>query len=148
MRRITLQRLGGLLLAAVLASCAPYRAQHASHRPAAGAAPAASPVTPPAPGGAAGRRLSLVRGEIAEIKESLAREGHYNCCVRPSCNECLLQRGECHCRLDVEKKGPCCGECTEAWIEGKGAVEGVSAWELLQRKKDLLQQKTGGQPPG
>jgi hypothetical protein len=76
--------------------------------------------------------------------------------VEPPCTQCLLDYGECHCREAVRHEGPCCGECTEAWIDGRGAVEGVTAWELLERRKDVLERANrgeledgdeGGEPP-
>lgn len=144
-RPILLAFTAGLALA-LAAGCAAYRHQH-------GPAPAASPASAaPASRPAAEEfqrlgtpdQLATVRGEVAEVKRNLAEEGRYNCCIEPSCNECLLRDGECHCRQIVEKEGPCCGECTEGWIEGRGAVEGLNALELLRRKQHMLHQ---GQPP-
>ncbi|MBW3671169.1 MAG: hypothetical protein KY432_05790 [Acidobacteria bacterium] len=65
-------------------------------------------------------------------KQELAAQGKYDCCVKPGCNECVLQRGECQCRIGVEKGGPCCGECTAAWIEGRGDVAGLDKEEVLR----------------
>lgn len=151
MLRPTLTRLLGLCLALTLAACAAYRAQHDSaaapghvHAAMAGEAPGAEFTELPE-----ARQLARVRGETEALKAQLAKTGRYACCVEPPCTECLLKYGECHCRDTVRKEGPCCGECTEAWVEGRGAVEGVSAWELLERKKDMLRQngKGGPEPP-
>lgn len=134
------------LLAIVLSAvaCAAYHHQHT-----AAAQHVFDPASPQAvapaaddfkalPGAAQGAR---VRGEVEEAKANLAKDGRYRCCVRPTCNECLLKRGECHCRDVAAKKGPCCGECTEAWIEGHGAIEGLDALELLRRKESMLNEK-------
>jgi hypothetical protein len=130
-----------LLVVLAAAGCAAYRHQHGAAAPHVFAAAPAQAVAPAAadfaalPEPAQGARL---RGEVAEAKANLEKQGRYRCCVRPSCNECLLKRGECHCREVAAKKGPCCGECTEAWIEGHGAVEGLDALELLRHKLGML----------
>src|SRR5215208_1481708 len=131
-----------VLALAVLGACAAYQHQHgaASGQAASpavasmgeAAVPAGAPVSEEFRALSDGAQLTRVRGEVEETKRNLAAKGRYACCVHPSCNECLLHRGECHCRHEVEKNGPCCGECTEAWIEGHGAVEGVNALELLE----------------
>ena len=137
MSRNILVRMLGLVLALSLAACAAWQAQHA--------APVASGGHDHAPPSDA--RIARIQGEVEQVKADLARQGRYACCVEPPCTQCLLKYGECHCREAIRKEGPCCGECTEAWIEGRGAVEGVTAWELLERKKKILDEvneKGGG----
>ena len=107
---------------ALAAACAAYQHQHAP-------TPAAGEET------TGDRRVAAVRSEVEALKHALHEQGRYACCVEPACNPCLLERGECHCRDEVAREGPCCGECTEAWLEGRGTVEGVDPWELLERKK-------------
>lgn len=141
MSRHRLLKLSGVLLALSLVACAAYQAQRASRREAEGRA--GTPGASIAPDRQFtelpdGDQVARIRGEVDLVKQALARDGRYACCVEPACTECLLKYGECHCREAVRKEGPCCGECTEAWIEGRGAVEGVTAWELLERKKDVL----------
>jgi hypothetical protein len=130
------------LFAVVLAAvaCAAYHQQHAPARHRMAAAPALPMAPVPAefkalPDAEQGAR---VRGEAEEAKANLEKQGEYRCCVRPTCNECLLKRGKCHCRDVAAKGGPCCGECTEAWLEGHGTVEGLDAIELLRRKASML----------
>jgi len=145
MRRSTLFRCCALPFALALAACAAYQAQHAAGRAPAVAVPAvaaigASVATPSReftelPDA---QQVSIVRGQADEVKKNLAAKGRYACCVRPACNECLLKRGECHCREVATKGGPCCGECTEAWVEGRGAIEGLKAWDLLERRRQML----------
>jgi hypothetical protein len=141
MTRNPLVRFLGLSLALLLAACAAYQAQHGSSPAAAGQDYAAPAVVHPT--GAFSEldengQVARIRGEVETVKANLAQQGKYACCVNPPCTECLLKYGECHCREAVRKEGPCCGECTEAWIEGKGAVEGVTAWDILERKKKIL----------
>jgi hypothetical protein len=141
MSRPTLVRCLALAGTVLLVACAAYQAQHSGG----GSAPAGhdhgSAILAPSaeftelPGD---EQIARVRGEAGEAKRRLAAQGKYACCVRPACNQCLHKYGECHCREVAQKQGPCCGECTEAWIEGRGAIEGVTAWELLERKKAML----------
>jgi hypothetical protein len=150
-------RLAGLSLALVLTACAAYQAQHGGGAPAAGPEDHDHPAQVQAPSGEFTElpenvQISRIRGEAEAVKASLAQQGRYLCCVEPACTECLLKYGECHCREAVRKEGPCCGECTEAWVEGRGAVEGVNAWELLERKKAVLDEVNrkaagGGEKP-
>ena len=137
-----LLKLSGLLLALTLVGCAAYQAQQ-SFRREGEARPSAPQAASAAPDReftelAEGDQISRIRGEAELVKAALAREGRYACCVEPACTECLLKYGECHCREALREEGPCCGECTEMWVEGKGTVEGISAWEVLERKKDVL----------
>ena len=145
-----LVRLLGLSLALGLAACAAYRAQHAP--PTAAGAPEHAGPAVIHPAGTfselnADGQVARIRGEVEEVKTTLAQQGKYACCVEPPCTECLLRYGECHCRDAVRKSGPCCGECTEAWIEGRGAGEGVKAWDLLERKKKMLEEREETPPP-
>lgn len=143
MSRQSLKKLSGIFLALSLVACAAYQAQQSARREgekrggAKGTSVAPDRVFAELP---EGDQVARIRGEVSLVKETLARDGRYACCVEPACTECLLKYGECHCREAVQKEGPCCGECTEAWVEGRGAVEGVTAWELLERKKDVLRQ--------
>jgi hypothetical protein len=130
-----------LCVALALTACAAYQAQHGG----AGGGPGASPSTlwTVAPGHdytelSDDAQAARLRGEIEETKKNLAAKGMYACCVRPTCNECLLKRGQCRCATVARQGGPCCGECTEDWVEGKGVVEGLNAWDLLARRKELL----------
>lgn len=143
MRRSPVLRFFALCLALGFAACAAYQAQHGG---ASGGAPSAAP---PAAAQAPGRdyteltdeaQISRVRGEVETTKANLAAKGMYACCVRPACNECLLKRGHCRCAEVVRHGGPSCGECTEAWVEGRGVVEGLNAWDLLGRRKKMLEE--------
>jgi hypothetical protein len=128
-----------LVLAALAAACAAVRQQHAPAASAVEEPPELPPATPASEtfkGLSSDQQLAEVRGEVQATKRALREAGKYECCVMPACNQCLLKDGECHCRRAVEKEGgPCCGECTEAWLEGRGVVEGIDPWELLERKK-------------
>jgi hypothetical protein len=153
-----LVRLLGVGLALGLAACAAYQAQHGSPAAAGGSQDHAAPAAPAVirPAGTFSElneegQVARIRGEVEEVKANLAQQGKYSCCVEPPCTECLLKYGECHCREAVRKSGPCCGECTEAWIEGRGTVEGVTAWDILEKKKQVLDEvnrkKGGGAEP-
>lgn len=128
--------------AVLLCSCAAYRAQHA--RP--DAAPARSaatdsesvkPVMPNARTMAAFEsqplavKQNLLISEIDRYVEELKQAGQYDCCVKPACRQCAITAGECHCQQIVEKDGPCCGECTQGWVEGRGEIAGVDREQVL-----------------
>jgi len=139
-------RLLALLMSLFLTACAAYQAQHGPPR-AAQAGPedvsaTLEAIRPPGDFTALGdeAQVSRIKGEVEQAKENLARKGQYSCCVRPACSQCLLKYGHCRCREAVKKDGPCCGECTEAWIEGRGAVEGVTAWQILEKKRQILEE--------
>jgi hypothetical protein len=111
-------RFSALLLALVLAACAAYKAQH-GRLPSRESAP-----LPDDP------RITHLHGEADALKAELARQGRYACCIDPPCTQCLLQRGECHCRKSLRKEGPCadcCGECRDGWIDGRMAGEAQHA---------------------
>ncbi|MEA2692293.1 MAG: hypothetical protein QOJ16_1680 [Acidobacteriota bacterium] len=137
-----------LLALSPLAGCAAYNYQHAP-APARKAQAAPVPVKPAPPEFKKLRsdaQTAQVRGEAEETKDNLAAQGHYSCCIKPACNECLLRRGECHCRDMVMKDSPC-GECTQAWIDGRGAVDGVNPIDLLKRKEAAVEGEKSSKPP-
>jgi len=141
MSRNPIARLIVLSLALVLAACAAYQTQHRAAAPAAESHPAAPAAVRPTgefteltPDG----QIARIRGEAEEAKTLLSQQGHYSCCVHPPCTQCLLKFGECHCRDTVRKGGAACGDCTEAWIKGRGTVEGVSAKEIVERSQKAL----------
>ena len=73
--------------------------------------------------------------------------------MKPACRQCALNAGECHCRRVIDANGPCCGECTQAWVEGRGVTEGVDREQVLQHLgcvRELYEKKTpeGMAPPG
>ena len=130
-----------------LFSCAAYKAQHASSDARAGAtrADTAAPHEhEPAPKAKADDKLmaafadqpapvrqATLLSEIDRFQSELKAEGKYDCCVTPACRQCAMTAGECHCRHVIEKDGPCCGECTQAWVEGRGNVPGVDREQVL-----------------
>lgn len=121
----------------LLSSCAAYRAQHYT------AAPASSRTAVPPdtsdPKIAAivnaeplGMRHTMLLSEVDKYMEDLKANGKYDCCVKPACRQCALTAGECHCREVISANGPCCGECTQSWVEGRGNTEGVSREQVLE----------------
>ena len=146
MSKSSLARLLVVALALPLAACAAYRAQHQAAAPAASSHEAVPVAVRPSGEFselAPDLQIGRVKGEVKEVEASLAQQGRYSCCVEPPCTECLLRQGECHCRGVVRQGGPSCGECTGAWIEGKGTVEGVTAQDLLERSREQLEEGKG-----
>lgn len=137
------------LLAAAVVACAAYRHQHGggggsrAQSEEAGLPPKARP-SPEFRGLRDAAQLARVAGEVEEVKRNLATAGRYACCIRPWCSECLLRRGECHCRLDLKQRGPCCGECAQGWREGRGALQGLDVRELLKKKEEAAREHGEG----
>jgi len=136
----------GLTAVLSLASCTAYRAQHAStdvpRSTAAAAAgakePAARNVLPDPKVVAAFQsqplavKQSMLISEIDRYVDELKAEGKYDCCVKPACRQCAINAGECHCRQVIDASGPCCGECTQSWVEGRGNTAGVDREQVLE----------------
>jgi hypothetical protein len=75
----------------------------------------------------ASKDLKEAKEKMAAAKKKLAEQGHYSCCVRPSCNLCARVNGGCNCAANVAKGLGACGECYAGWQAGRGAVKGVAA---------------------
>ena len=149
-------RLLGLALALPLLACAAYQAQHQAAKPRAAASEAEAAPVSVSPSGELSElrpdlQIARVKSELKEIKDGLAQQGAYSCCVDPSCTECLLRRGHCPCRDMVRKKAVPCGECTQGWVQGRGIVEGVDAKEVVERSRKAADEAnpkdTGEAPP-
>jgi hypothetical protein len=137
----------------LLSACAAYRAQHQTAAPAQvpanvaeqkiAAAVSADPLN---------MRQGMLLSEVDKYIDDLKANGKYDCCVKPACRQCALTAGECHCRQVISANGPCCGECTQSWVEGRGNTEGVSREEVLEHLgcvRELYERKTpeGVTPP-
>lgn len=147
----------------LFSTCAAYKAQHASADAPApfaaasndahaghdghGSRPAAANADP-----LAVRQAALI-SELDRFQDELKAEGKYDCCVTPACRQCAMTAGECHCRESIGKNGPCCGECTQSWVEGKGNVPGVDREQVLAHLgcvRELYEKKVpeGMEAPG
>jgi hypothetical protein len=144
-----------ILLIVLSASCTAYRAQHSAPDPNA-SRPAASASQIEADSGLVSKfesqpvavKQSSLLAQLDLYKKELAAQGKYDCCVHPGCSECVLNAGECHCRRVIEQNGPCCGECTQAWIEGRGNIPGVDREEVLSHLGCLRELYEKPVPPG
>jgi hypothetical protein len=74
--------------------------------------------------------LDLAAQQMKRAKAKAAAAGHYNCCVRPSCDLCLRLHGVCNCARNVAAGKGACGECYAGWLAGRGAVKGVDVKSL------------------
>ena len=146
--------------ALLLSSCAAYKAQHASAEPKASRpSSSASAESEPAPKAAPpviaeplALRQSMLISELDKFQEELKANGLYDCCVKPACRQCALTAGECHCRMVIDANGPCCGECAQSWVEGRGNTAGVDREKVLEHLgcvRELYEKKTpeGMTPP-
>lgn len=83
-----------------------------------------TPVTPTAEKTFAEKNIdeqkAEVISEITVMKTKLKDEGKYACCLDESCNECLLDEGECDCAKRVAGGEHPCGECIGEILEGHG----------------------------
>lgn len=142
----------------LFSSCAAYKAQHATTAPAAPSASAPEhahhdmAVPEPAPSEPISQRQAYLISELDKYQEELKANGLYDCCVKPACRQCAITAGECHCRRIIDAQGPCCGECTQSWVEGRGNTEGVDREQVLAHLgcvRELYEKKTpeGITPP-
>jgi hypothetical protein len=97
-------------------------------------------------------KQAILISELDHYTEELKSNGKYDCCVKPGCRECVIRAGECHCRKVIDANGPCCGECTQSWIEGRGNTAGVDRDKVLEHLgcvRELYEKKTpdGVTPP-
>jgi len=156
----SMKRVATAVLTLVLFStCAAYQAQHsgtdskATHPeeqakqvkadPAVTAAFEAQPLA---------HKQAILISELDHYTEELKSNGKYDCCVKPGCRECVIRAGECHCRKVIDANGPCCGECTQSWIEGRGNTAGVDREKVLEHLgcvRELYEKKVpdGVTPP-
>lgn len=100
-----------------------------------------------------GMKQAIVTAELDKYISELKAQGMYDCCVKPACRQCAINAGECHCREVIDRNGPCCGECTQAWVEGRGDTAGIDRETVLQHLgcvRELYEKKVpeGVVPPG
>ncbi len=98
-------------------------------------------------------KQAMLISEIDRYQAELKANGKYDCCVKPACRQCAITAGECHCRQVIDASGPCCGECTQSWVEGRGNTAGVDREKVLEHLgclRELYEKKTpeGMTPPG
>ena len=98
-------------------------------------------------------KQALLISELDKYQSELKANGKYDCCVTPACKQCAISAGECHCRQVIDANGPCCGECTQAWVEGRGNTAGVDRETVLRHLgcvRELYEKKVpeGIVPPG
>ena len=98
-------------------------------------------------------KQALLISELDKYMDELKANGKYDCCVKPACKQCAISAGECHCRQVIDANGPCCGECTQSWVEGRGNTAGVDREQVLAHLgcvRELYEKKVpeGMTPPG
>lgn len=98
-------------------------------------------------------KQAMLISELDKFQDELKAQGMYDCCVTPACRQCAITAGECHCRQVIDANGPCCGECTQSWVEGRGNTAGVDREKVLEHLgcvRELYEKKTpeGMTPPG
>jgi hypothetical protein len=155
-----MRRLAAALVVALFSTtCTAYKAQHSGPDPnttrneeaarAVGVAPVTTTQFEQQP---LALKQAILVAELDKYTTELAANGKYDCCVKPGCRECVIRAGECHCRKVIDANGPCCGECTQSWIEGRGNTAGVDREKVLAHLgcvRELYEKKVpdGVQPP-
>jgi hypothetical protein len=159
MRRIAAVVVLAVVCALFFSTCAAYKAQHSGTDPnTTRNEEAAQKVEVPAAATThfeqqpLGLKQAILIAELDKYTTELAANGKYDCCVKPGCRECVIRAGECHCRKVIDANGPCCGECTQSWIEGRGNTAGVDREKVLEHLgcvRELYEKKVpdGVQPP-
>lgn len=152
MKRLAFAVLAVLQL--LLSGCAAYKAQHSGADVNTTRSEAAireeTPALNPAVAAAfdnepLSTKQALLISEIDKFQAELKANGLYDCCVAPACRQCALTAGECHCRMVIDANGPCCGECTQSWVEGRGITAGVDREKVLEHLgcvRELYEKKT------
>jgi uncharacterized membrane protein YeaQ/YmgE (transglycosylase-associated protein family) len=156
----SMKRVATAVLTFVLFStCAAYQAQHSGTdskttqpEEQAKQVKANPAVTAAFEGQPLAHKQAILISELDHYTEELKSNGKYDCCVKPGCRECVIRAGECHCRKVIDANGPCCGECTQSWIEGRGNTAGVDREKVLEHLgcvRELYEKKVpdGVAPP-
>lgn len=147
-----------LLLSLLVLSCSAYNAQKSAPDPAATRPIEQAKAIVPAGHVTLDKeplaiKQAILVSELDKYVEDLKANGKYDCCVKPACRMCAINAGECHCRQVIDKNGPCCGECTQSWVEGRGNTAGVDREAVLKHLgcvRELYDKPTpeGVTPPG
>ncbi|HKO54414.1 MAG TPA: hypothetical protein VJ276_00970 [Thermoanaerobaculia bacterium] len=144
----------------LLGTCSAYKAQHTGTDKNTTRAEEQARQIPPTPNLLAlfeeqpvGVKQAVLIWQLDKYVEELRSNGKYDCCVKPGCRECVIRAGECHCRKVINASGPCCGECTAAWVEGRGNTAGIDREKVLEHlgcTRELYEKKVpeGITPPG
>ena len=134
-----MRRIAAIALAVSCLTCAAYKAQHSGPDPnTTRTEESAQKVAVPAATTTQfeqqplALKQAILIAELDKYTTELAANGKYDCCVKPGCRECVIHAGECHCRKVIDANGPCCGECTQSWIEGRGNTAGVDREKVLE----------------
>ncbi len=156
-----MKRIALVVAVALLSStCAAYKAQHSGPDPNTTRSEESARKVEVAPAATMhfeqqplANKQAILISELDKYATELAANGKYDCCVKPGCRECVIRAGECHCRKVIDASGPCCGECTQAWIEGRGNTAGVDRDKVLEHLgcvRELYEKKVpaGITPPG
>jgi hypothetical protein len=64
--------------------------------------------------------LADARKSLAAAKQTLAAQGRYSCCTKPSCDLCARSTGSCHCAANLAAGKGACGECADTWRHSCG----------------------------
>ncbi len=79
-----------------------------------------------------------VKKHLDKAKAAAARKGMYMCCIKPSCEWCMVHMGNCTCHEGVVKGMGNCRECHGGWEAGQGSVPGVTRDDVRKMKVEAM----------
>ena len=90
------------------------------------------------PGGKLPNQETPAQRVSEALRDSLIRNGLYDCCIKPGCDHCILKEGQCDCYKNIRKSDPICGECLRGYKAGRGKLKLVSIPELERIRKEKV----------
>lgn len=66
------------------------------------------------------KRVKEIHQRIERVKVGLAKKNQYVCCIKPSCDFCLLSMANCRCGANLLTDKPICPECAAGITAGQG----------------------------
>lgn len=79
--------------------------------------------------------IDRVRKGVDDAKHAAFQGGHYACCIKPSCDWCLLHNnGHCMCAMRAANRSGPCLECHGGWEAGRGRIPAVSRDDVRKMK--------------
>ncbi len=68
---------------------------------------------------------SQLMANIETAKVQLIDKEEYTCCIKPTCNWCLLYEKHCGCAKRLVEGKNVCPECGHGWKVGRGNIPGI-----------------------
>ena len=75
---------------------------------------------------------------IEKEKAKTVKMGHYNCCLKHSCDFYAMKMGSCTCGMNAASDKPVCNERKGGWAASDGAVPGKSADDIKTMPRGMM----------